>query len=457
MNWNLFKKDRDLLDIFHILITLSIAVGGFFINQQQAELKQKLDRESATQTFTDKVFKQLENLNLSPTEKEAMVIDLLDIITESNISKTGELTDVERRQLMPLRIALFTDNDEILTHIGADSAKRKLWVNFAERSGNAKVKKTAIRALENLGHYGAGNTELFYSFRKILSLGQELNEWNGRLLALGALSSLVRNMDLESARGHLQKFQTDSLDLAGVYNFMFEESANVKTDLSSGTLLKSDSLNLVLSEIDEATRQLGELQGISVQMDAEAGTEQVDKLITSNIEKLTTDDSAERNSARVALAGLGENSIDALMQQLREHNGEYRIRLGVARALNLMQQPVVLQNQENIKLVVDLIGDSKAEIRKNATEFLAKLTDQGMILQVYNELKSIIRARENGNAVFNALVILETWQQKKAITSPTKEEVLAFMRAEREKLVEIKPTWRKTIERIDQVLGRNEK
>ena len=95
------------------------------------------------------------------------------------------------------------------------------------------------------------------------------------------------------------------------------------------------------------------------------------------------------------------------MQSLK-NSSEYRVRLGVANSLNLMKQPVVIDNKDHIRSIVDLIGDSKAEIRKNTSSFLLKLTDSLTVNLVIDELKKTIQKRSNGNAVYNAAIILIT-------------------------------------------------
>ena len=447
MNWNLFKRERDLLDIFHVLITIGIAIGGFAINQKQAELNRKLEREGATQTFADQVFEHLGSLTLNAAEKQAMVIDLLDIITESNISKTGELSDVERRQLMPLRMALFTKNHEILSHIGADSSKRDLWVSFAERSGNAKVKMTAIRALENLGIYGSGEHDLMFSLKKILSLGEELNDLNGYLLTNTALAHLVLSMDLETTRALIEASPSDSSAIVNVYNFLFKVSSGLQTALTGSVISEMDSLRESLDMVKAATNQLAELLDFNLGETQTREVGIVDPRLTYNIKKLKSEISSERKSARIALASYGEYSIEYLMKYLDNNPDEYQVRLGVASALNLMQQPVIIDDEEYVHAIVGLIGDPKAEIRKESSRFLAKLSDAQTIDFVFEELKRVIEMRSNGNAVYNAFVVLISWNSL-GIHAAKKEGIRAFMRNERDILAKDR-RWSKTVTQID--------
>lgn len=464
MNWNPFKRDRDLVDIFHLLVTLAIAVGGFLINQKQAELNRKLEREQATQVFADKVFEHVESLTLSKKDKEAMVIDLLDIITESNVSETGKLSDTDRRLLMPLRIALVTGNAEILSHIGSDKLKRNLWINFAELSGSAKVKLTAVRALENLGRYGGKegqNSDLLFSINSILTLSRDLSSLENKSITIQALVRLVDIMDYESMRYIISSSKNDSMTMAKVYKFLFEERSNLEDAKSSAENQTRDSLQTMIDRTDEATDKLADLLDFKIEEATMTRTKSLDEPAVSyadQIDQLNSNISDKRESARVILASLGEKAVKPLVARLRNNNlaDNYTLRLGVAKALSLMKQPVSIHDPEDVSLIVDLIGDSKKDVRLIASEFVMKLTDQKTVDLFYDELKERIREKSNGNEVYNAAVILGTWLRVLPTERPSKAELKTYLEKMKTDLGKEPGRWTRTIAVIDELLGKAE-
>ena len=464
MNWNPLKRERDLFDILHLLITIAIAVGGFMINQKQAELNRKFEREKAVQTFSDKIFEHLEQFKLNPAEKEAMVIDLLDIITESNISETGELSDTERRQLMPLRIALVTENDEILSHIGAAAEKRALWVKFAEFSGSAKVKLTAIHALEKLGRYGGKegqNSDLMFSLSKILSISKDFSDLHSKASATQALSNLVEIMDYEATRGIISSSKTDSLVFFKTYEFLFEERSNIKLAMNNVLNGQHDSLQTMLVKTDKATAKLANLLKIPLVEETEETSRTVaaDTVVINQVTQLTSEDVSQRKSARVKLASSGRNAVEPLLKSLQNEDtkNKYLVRLGVAKALYLMKQPVAIHDADDVAVVVDLIGDPRSEIRTDAAEFLMKLSDQQTVNLVYKKLQTIIREKKNGNAVYNAAVILGTWYRILPTAKPTKAEIKNFLVNTKTALTSNGKGWNKTITVIDELSSKSER
>ena len=149
------------LTVLNLVVTIFIAVFAAIIDGrqkliaiQQDELKKSLDArvqmEGITQVYADKIFAHLADLKLEGSDHAGMVIDLCDMVTEANINAKA-YNDAKREQLIPLRMALLTGNDDILTNIGFAQDKRRLWVEFARQSRNDKVRATALRTLEGSG------------------------------------------------------------------------------------------------------------------------------------------------------------------------------------------------------------------------------------------------------------------------------------------------------------------
>ena len=123
--------------------------------------RRRIQREGITQTYAEKILSHLNDLQIDAGQRGGVVIDVLDIITEANLN-VGELpyTDAERQQLIPLRLALATHDADLIAHIGADKQKLKLWTDTAIQSGNDEIKRTAIKALGQIGRYRGSIAEL---------------------------------------------------------------------------------------------------------------------------------------------------------------------------------------------------------------------------------------------------------------------------------------------------------
>jgi hypothetical protein len=97
--------------------------------------------------------------------------------------------------------------------------------------------------------------------------------------------------------------------------------------------------------------------------------------------------SSVRRTARSMLADLGPSAVSAMMQELRENQGEYRIRLGILVALADMLRkdkkaaPEVSHQltSEDLQLIVKALNDPDRTIRVYAGEFLYDLGDPRVV------------------------------------------------------------------------------
>lgn len=171
------KHDRDFLDAAQLIITIVTAIVAVRLNYLQGELSRRIQREGITQTYAEKILGHLGDLKMDPEQRGTVVIDVLDIITEANLSADEHpYSDSDRQQLIPLRLALATHDADLIAHIGTDKRKRKLWTDMAIQSGNDEIKRTAIRALSQIGRYRGRIAELeTFSFcvDKILEISED--------------------------------------------------------------------------------------------------------------------------------------------------------------------------------------------------------------------------------------------------------------------------------------------
>jgi HEAT repeat protein len=467
VNW-FIKRDRDGLDVLQLLITLLIAVGGFWLNAQQKDLSLRMQREGITFAFTDQVFKYLDDLGLKKEEKKDIIIGLLEIITEANISE-GEFQDNKRRMLLPLRVALITESSDMLAHLGADRSKRA-WVELAERSGNVKVRATAIKALGQLGKYGVTETEnnLLFCLEKIMSVSENLKNEQTRIAAIEAVNGLIDVIETDltifanedTTRDHATQY-ADILraSLQNVYENLLQIRANLsaRIDRTNRQSVSNSKFQQHKRKADSLLVRLKGIPGVVKAVEADitaTETSTENREISMLINNLTSNNSEVRRSARVNLATWGNTAVVPLCEALIKKQTDHSIQLGVAYTFYLMEQPVIIEKQEYIKSFVDLIGAKDSIIRKYASEFLMKLTDPSTIKLVYNELDNIITKKANGNGVYNAVVVLGTWLRttaNKKLKSMNIDVKLRLGHLKDELELETKG-WPKTIELIDEML-----
>src|SRR5947207_4220765 len=170
------KHDRDILDVVQLVITILTAIVALRLNYLQGELSRRIQREGITQTYAEKILSNLDKLKMDPEQRGTVIIDMLDIITEANQNTCEQpYSDSERQQLIPLRLALATHDADLIAHIGTTKSKRRLWTDTAIQSGNDEIKRTAIKALAQIGRYRGREAELEtfrFCVEKILEISE---------------------------------------------------------------------------------------------------------------------------------------------------------------------------------------------------------------------------------------------------------------------------------------------
>jgi hypothetical protein len=461
------RQDRDLLDTAQLIITIVTAAFALKLNYVQGQLSTRIQREGITQTYAEKILSNLDKLKLDTEQRGTVIIDMLDIITEANLN-TGEkpFTDLERQQLIPLRLALATHDADLIAHIGTSKPKLKLWTDAAIESGNEDIKRTAIKALAQIGRYRGSIAELEtfrFCVKKILeisedfarsALAQDAIEQFSALLAVTAkvpilleddqLKGLIQrgrdaliivasNSIKENAEQQLQRpLATPSPSPPALKPTAFRDpEGGSKPNAFQAIAYTIDDLN----PSDDKTATMAESSRRFQVASAAPNTiykalQQVDdlnlkkntrtpaptNLDASKIEALKSDDVQVRRKARDDLAAGGAGNVPLLLKALREQPNDYRIKVGVSFTLSKINEPVSITDPADAASLVRLIGDAEPEVRQYASEFLMRLADAKSVNAVYPELQKAIDQAQampqpNENAVFNAVVVLGTWMR----------------------------------------------
>lgn len=496
------KKDRDILDIAQLVVTIVTAIVAVRLNYQQGELSRRIQREGITQTYADKILGYVAKLEMAPAERDPIVIDMLDIITEANIH-SGErpYTDSERQQLIPLRLALAKHDADLVAHIGTSPDKLKLWTSTAIQSGNDEVKRTALKALAQIGRYRARETELEtfrFCIEKMLDISDDfarvpisedaMQQFSIMVEVAGKVPSLLDDPALTAL---MQRGRAALILVAG--RAIRERAAEqVKPSDPTPTPAEPKPTALRDTGFDENgagmqrvvyresgpgfIAQVGGGRKIfrlaSVFSVAEKALKQVDDLnlkketpkplspkandLSATIADLKDDDVVKRRNARQVLAKAGASNVPLLLAALRAQPDNYRIKVGITFSLSKMSEPVTMTKADDASLLVKLAGDTDPEVRQYASEFLMRLSDSGSIKVCLPELRTAINrerdaAQPNGNAVYNAVVILGTWMRTlPSGLSAEKNAIAKYLRELKPQLTQ-DSNWGKTVALITEL------
>lgn len=141
--------------------------------------------------------------------------------------------------------------------------------------------------------------------------------------------------------------------------------------------------------------------------------------IATLIADLQSDDAGVRRLARERLAAIGPLAVPALMAALADAPDVYRLRLGVAYALNAMLRahpeaaPEVARQlaDTDIDRLVAAVGDPDKTVRLYVTEFLYQLRDPRSIaagLRVVEGREARVAPAEQSNAAYNSLLVIKS-------------------------------------------------
>jgi hypothetical protein len=492
------KKDRDILDIAQLVVTIVTALVAVRLNFQQSELSRRVQREGITQTYADKILGYVLKLDMPPRERDAIVIDMLEIITEANLN-TGEqpFSDTERQQLIPLRLALATHDADLIAHIGTSSDKRNMWTTTAIHSGNDEIKRTAIRALAQIGRYRARETELDtfkFCVEKILDISDDfarapisedaITQFNKLVEVAEKVPSLFDDPALKALmdRGHtalvlvtgraIQECAEEKVtppepapaptpagpkptalrgavvdeNGEGVRRVLYRESSPAFIAQIAGG---SKTLRLA-SAFNAAQKALKQMQSLNLKKEGITRLSPQPSDLSATITELEDNDVAIRRKARQELVKGGAVTIPLLLEALRRKSDNYRIKVGITFALAKMSDAGTITKGEDAQLLVNLTGDSEPEIRQYASEFLMRLSDSASIRLCLAELLTTINRERtatppNGNAVYNAVVILGTWMRTlPSALGAEKNEIATYLRNLEPQLARDDSNWGKT-------------
>jgi hypothetical protein len=454
------------------------------IKNQTSEIEHRKKTEELTYQVIDKFFANLKDVAQSPVEKSELVVRLLYVIAETNLSPTAKAQDWQR--VLPLRMALLIRNDELLASMDSEFNYKQFWIPIAANSADEKERHTAVKALchicRNLAAKGKWNA-VDDSFREALELCS----------SSGGQSEEVRNalLDLSRAAGMIGDKMTAD-------NGVDEKNpppavVNLKKRFADLTVRAQSSQAAVATatskKIEQVTGNVGAAEKVTTLEQEKKKTidvlnqailevpkaEETAPNLPQLVENLKSSDKTKRGEARASLAALGPQTFKPILLQVREEanqSGSARdfLREGVATALFLTKNTLRLDDDE-ARTVAGFLFDENAETRSSAAEFMMALNDDETIRRSYAALKEIVDRNLEQNtgppqsaadrAVFNAVTIMGTWVRvvPTAVRNSKKDgpfvkEVETQLGDYKKKMTQNSVRWNKSLARINELLAK---
>jgi hypothetical protein len=450
----------DWLKSINLVVTMIIAAGTFLIGQNQQRLQAAFENDSKKRslvfTYVDKMFDRMKEVGIEDKKhKEAIMFDLLDLMSDADAEMVQDAANKRRRLAVPLQLALVTGNDEFLVHAASRDPKRQVWLDLAKESASPAVRATALLALGHLceSMSSQDQTGALGLLGHIRGLSDNLRNEHTRPGGLAALTTLVGVMASDPDR-----YRDDSI-VRKAYDDV--RSANldiVKQDVEVGNLRAAGGgtadLVKALQAALRAFERLG-LKGIEAREVAAAAPTPTsgspDPQIQQALSQMRSEASEDRHRAREQIAAVGNGAVADLVAELRKDPDDYRVQLGVASSLFRMSQPVSIP-PAYAPDVVRLIGADSPMVRKYAAEFLMKCYDPATVAAAHASLSRIIANRDTAanaeNLVYNAVVVLGTWLRTLPSESPEREAIRKQLGDLEKKLT---PKWAKTTKVIKEL------
>jgi hypothetical protein len=471
------------------------------IDSKVKGLELRAKTEQASRDYADIFIKQLlteESIKKSEKRVQAL-LSILNIVAQASGSDEGK-SRAKTRAMTPVVLALLLGEPGGVAQMDEDYEYLDDWVAIACADNSHKTRVTAIKALGGICQKALRAGRLDIVVKGVRAVDQ--------LVALIPKPDDPKDADYISvlaARSQLASFikKEDRLvdlakdpDKTAALGDPVALRAEVRGAFSDATVVVQDTkakLEAIKANLEsktdaaqdtpEAKNQLVEVKGSLAQLDAtlvnasQVAQAQMTRIVapksspgasalpTSSvpgpgetaaptikalIDNLVDKDDKVRRSARSQLGLLGQTAVKPLLAQVEARYGkntedDYKMRLGAARALRVMTQPITL-DEKDAYWVVSLLRSNDSDTRREAAEFLMNLESTKSVQNCFDELEKLFyelcaSAKEGGNAVINVAVVVGTWARN--LSSSTASRVPA--KSMPEVALERAKTWRETL------------
>lgn len=422
-------------------------------NSLRADTEQLTAKTQASATKTKMVQDHLSMIKdyishstLSEQHKSHVIATVMKVSSEINLAGDGSIDEQTKRiaKNLPLNFALVSENAAVLADIGASPDDIEVWTRHANLSGSQSIRRTAVEALGHIVRsHGQIDVKKFAS-SKLVEFSKEPNEVDYLEVASASLNRALSSFSVDTVTGKgdlvatVSDLQAAEKDVCVRLN-AFREIARQKS-CRGGVAMSSELANQAITR-DQATRN--DLHVALAQDEKSASVADIEDRIT----KLRSNNETERAEARSSLGRIGQRVVPRLMQELKTFGAtEYRVRLGVVVSILLMDAKVNI-SKEHLAQLTALLGDPDTTIRKTTALVLIELENPETLSAARKLLVDQIRAKTNENSVYNAVVVLGEWLDRKALDTAFKNDVRADLKAALEELPQAQ--WANTVKLID--------
>lgn len=463
------------LTMWSALLTPIISGGfGFYqwkINEELeiriADSENKRKDDAHINNMTDHMVAAIRTsvANLNLTNKDQMRIELAMLKMKLDSLKNNGDKDIQIqfdvRRAVPFYFALMTDQHEMLADIGGEARDIEFWLPMAYRSGDQKIKMTAVRALWLIIITSRDKNSRISAINGLIELDQtteireikiEANRIYGSIVLRLNFSELSSDDDLKKAlnrlteRASILKTEVNALAEGGVSGEDYRGNAT-NGGSNRNNILFQERRNeaLVQQALNKAANTLKPIASTDIMKTAEQYIKDYESKVSS-----------QRDEARAALGRMGAPVSSLLFEILDNKNATYRQTLGAVVSLARMDPDIDFSNRsaQDLSNISSLLTHKDNAIRGNIINFLESRNN----IQTIKWLEPIIwEALDKQPSDYWASRIIRIVQEWYDIDSPQYPHV-DFSREIAKKLTEKKSTvvksqnWIQTSGNIDGAL-----
>lgn len=513
--------------IFAAVATIFSAINKSKIERIDSKVKGlelRAKTEQSSRDYADIFIKQLlteETIKKSEKRVQAL-LSILNIVAQASGSDEGK-SRAKTRAMTPVVLALLLGEPGGVAQMDEDYEYLDDWVAIACADNSHKTRVTAVKALGGICQKALRAGRLDIVVKGVRAVDQLVAlipkpddpkdpDYISVLAARSQLASFIKKED------RLVDIAKDP-DKTAALGDPIALRAEVRAAFSDATVVVQDTkakLEAIKANLEsktdtaqntpEAKTQLVEVKGSLAQLDATlvnasqvaqaqmtqtvapktspgasasptssaAGPAQTPApTITALIDSLLDKDPQVRRRSRSQLGLLGQNAVKPLLAQVEARNGkntedDYKMRLGVASALHVMTQPIIL-DEKDAYWVVSLLRSNDSDTRKETAEFLMNLESGKSVQNCFDELEKLFyelcaSPKEGGNAVISVAVVVGTWARNLSPSTASRVPAKSMPEVALERAKVWKetltakggPEWSSTLKALDELIKRAE-
>lgn len=410
--------------------------------------------ENASYKFADEFLAYIKQNPDQFKTGSQVAIAALSIIADAS-SDEGGLSDPVARRAMPVKMALILNDAGSVVAMDPSLKLIDKWWDSALWADDDAVQVTAIKALSAICRRALQDEtatnlplavtclvridalrrrfqekEVVGGYALILPSDKEAADRTAsdrhKLEALTEVSLIysdVRNSYSPDADGEKGKI---GAYLLAAYGDFQQRQTSFKIATQAGPSEQTGEKNANQEALTNANKVVDTVQS-SIEREKPENDGQVNERIRTLTKNLADSADEVRHRARTELALQGQDAVKPLLREVTgrlntKTDEDYKTLLGVAVALSRMRQPIAL-DREDANLAVQLLGVKDAQTRLAASDFLMNLESPGSLEFSFQALQKFFlqsknNSPPNGNAVYNAAVVMATWAR--VITPETK-------------------------------------